>query len=310
MSAIWPDDSEHIEKAATRLRQGGLVAVPTETVYGLAADAANGQAVASIYDTKGRPSFNPLIAHVRDKTEAARLGVLYEQAERLIEAFWPGPLTLVVPKVPNAPVSELVTAGLETIALRSPAHPVARQLLAQFGHPFVAPSANRSGRISPTHAAHVRAEFDDIPVLDGGACQLGLESTILGLSTDQPTLLRPGTLTIDEITKTTGVEITRPSGSAIQAPGMMSSHYAPHAAVRLQADHARPGEVLLGFGGTDGATLDLSPEGDLKEAAAHLFDYLRQLDAMNAPIAIAPIPEHGLGVAINDRLRRAAAPRD
>lgn len=310
MTNIWPADPALITRAAERLAAGGLVGVPTETVYGLAADASNGEAVAKIYETKGRPRFNPLIVHVADANMAARIGEIGQDAARLIERYWPGPLTIVLPALETAPISDLAMAGLPTVALRSPAHPVARALLTEFGKPFVAPSANRSGRISPTTADHVAEEFGDlIPVLDGGPCEVGVESTIIGLAADLPALLRPGSIDPMELSKVLGIELIGP-GAGIVAPGMMTSHYAPDAAVRLEAEEARGNEVLLGFGGTPGATLDLSPSGDLREAAAHLFSYLRQLDRTGKPIAVAKIPDKGLGLAINDRLRRAAAPRD
>lgn len=306
---IWPAHPETVARAADRLRKGSLVGVPTETVYGLAADAANGEAVASIYETKGRPRFNPLIVHVPDRAVAAQIGELQPDAIRLIEVFWPGPLTLVLPLRSDAQIAELVTAGLDSVALRLPAHPVARALLKELGRPFVAPSANRSGKISPTTAQHVASEFDHLPVLDGGPCEMGLESTILGLTDNRPVLLRPGVISAAEITDVIGPVHTDLS-EKISAPGMMKSHYAPEAKVRLNADQALGDEVLLGFGGTPGATLDLSPAAELREAAARLFACLRQLDEMKKPIAVAPIPEEGLGAAINDRLRRAAAPRD
>ena len=309
MPSIWPATADNITRASAELGAGRLVAVPTETVYGLAADAANGQAVAKIYETKGRPRFNPLIVHVADRAAAVEVAALSADALRLMEAFWPGPLTLVMPLQAGAPVADLVTAGLTTVAVRSPAHPVARDLLGAFGRPFVAPSANRSGRISPTTADHVASEFDDVPILDGGACEIGLESTIVGLAGERPALLRPGAISREEIEAVLGTKLAAP-GDGIAAPGMMTSHYAPNAAVRLGAETPQADEVLLGFGGTPGATLNLSPSGDLREAAANLFACLRQLDAMGQPIAVAPIPETGLGAAINDRLRRAAAPRD
>lgn len=309
MTAIWTATPDNIARAADRLREGKLIALPTETVYGLAGDAANGEAVANIYETKGRPRFNPLIVHVGSRAAASRIAEFNSAAVRLIEAFWPGALTLVLPLRAGAPVASLVTAGLDTVAIRCPAHEVTRTVLDAFGQPFVAPSANRSGRISPTTADHVAAEFgDEVPVLDGGPCEMGLESTIVGLAGEHPTLLRPGAIAREEIEAVLGVTLGAP-GDSIAAPGMMTSHYAPEAKVRLEAEECRAGEVLLGFGGTDGATLDLSPKGDLREAAANLFSYLRQLDERGQPIAIAPIPDEGLGVAINDRLRRAAAPR-
>ncbi|WP_031552137.1 L-threonylcarbamoyladenylate synthase [Parvularcula oceani] len=309
MSEIWPANEEGIGRAASRLESGGLVGVPTETVYGLAADAANGEAVARIFETKGRPAFNPLILHVRDLEQARRFGHFGDAARQLAERFWPGPLTLVVPLDEGAPLALLATAGLGTVGLRSPAHQATQELLRGFGRPFVAPSANRSGRISPTRAEHVTSEFaGQVPVLDGGPCPGGIESTIVGFAEDGPALLRPGGIAAEEIEAVLGARLAG-AGPGIQAPGMTASHYAPRGQVRLNAGAAQAGEALLGFGGTAGAALDLSPSGDLREAAANLFDYLRRLDAEDADIAVAPIPESGLGRAINDRLRRAAAPR-
>ncbi|ADM09790.1 Sua5/YciO/YrdC family protein [Parvularcula bermudensis HTCC2503] len=299
-----------IDKAAEQLRSGGLVGLPTETVYGLAADATQGEAIARLYEIKGRPHFNPLIVHVLDRRDAAHITEMEPRADQLISRFWPGPLTLVLPSKRGGPVADIALAGLDTVAIRAPLHPVARALLAVFGGPIVAPSANRSGRISPTIAGHVVAEFGtDIPVLDGGPCTVGLESTIVGLTGERPTLLRPGGITAQQIEEILGEPLAEPGGG-IDAPGMMASHYAPDAAVRLDAKAATEDEVLLGFGGTPGATLDLSPSGDLIEAAANLFAHMRELDRHGRPIAVAPIPEDGLGKAINDRLRRAAAPRN
>lgn len=306
---IWPSDSIHLRRAAQQLSKGELLGVPTETVYGLAADAQNGEAVAKIYETKGRPHFNPLIVHVETIEAARQLAKVNEQAERLAAAFWPGPLTFVLPLLDTAPLASLVTAGLPTVALRSPAHEVSRALLRAFGRPFVAPSANRSGRISPTTADHVHEEFGgQLPVLDGGPCEIGLESTIIGLVGPAPVLLRLGSITSGEIEDVLGFPLSAPDNK-VCAPGMMSSHYAPQNHLRLQADDVQGEEVLLGFGGTKGATLDLSPSGDLREAAVHLFAYLRELDKYNRPIAVASVPKTGLGLAINDRLTRAAAPR-
>ncbi|GGH35126.1 translation factor SUA5 [Cribrihabitans marinus] len=300
-----------IGQAADLLRQGQLVAFPTETVYGLGGDATNGAAVAAIYAAKGRPSFNPLIAHVAS-VEAARRHVRWsDAAETLARAFWPGPLTLVLPLAPDHGIASLVTAGLETLALRVPGHPAAQALLAAVDRPVAAPSANRSGRISPTTADHVRAGLDGriAAILDDGACPVGLESTIVGLA-GAPALLRPGGLDADEIEAALGHPLRqRASTEALSAPGQLQSHYAPSAAVRLNADSPRDGEVLLGFGDMP-CTRNLSAQGDLSEAAASLFAALHDLDALGRPIAVAPIPERGLGVAINDRLRRAAAPRD
>ena len=286
--------------------------MPTETVYGLAADAGNAQAVARLYESKGRPRFNPLIAHVPGKSAAAKLAILPELAEQLMDRFWPGPLTLVLPKRKEAPVCDLANAGLDTIALRAPAHPVARELLQAFNAPLVAPSANPSGRISPTSPAHVADMLGDRIdlILDGGACSVGLESTVIAVIGDQATLLRPGGLDRAEIEAVTGPLAKAGDSDAPASPGMLKSHYAPAAPVRLNASTLRSGEAWLGFGPVAG-DINLSPDGDLGEAAAHLFAALRELDAdQPSGIAVAPIPETGLGEAINDRLRRAAAPRD
>jgi L-threonylcarbamoyladenylate synthase len=300
-------------EAATVLAEGGLVAFPTETVYGLGADARQDQAVARIFEAKGRPRFNPLIVHVADVAVAKRYVIWSEVADRIAAAFWPGPLTLVLPIRPDSGLSPLVTAELPTLAIRVPAHPVAKALLAAFDGPVAAPSANPSGRISPTEAAHVTAGLSGRidAVVDGGACDVGVESTILGLS-DTPTLLRPGGLPVEALEAALGAPLAgRAENAPLTAPGQMTSHYAPGATVRLNATEIAEGERLLGFGQVSGATLNLSPAGDLTEAAANLFHHLHALDqGGDAPIAVSPIPEKGLGLAINDRLRRAAAPRD
>ncbi|MEO1137969.1 MAG: L-threonylcarbamoyladenylate synthase [Pseudomonadota bacterium] len=298
--------------AAEIWRGGGLVAFPTETVYGLGADACNDHAVARIFEAKGRPRFNPLIVHV-DSAETARCFVEWsDTAEILASAFWPGPLTLVLPLKQDSVLSPLVTAELPSLAIRVPAHPVAKDLLKEFGGPIAAPSANPSGRISPTSAAHVLDGLNGRieAVLDGGACDVGVESTIVGL-VEKPTLLRPGGLPVEAITTAIGVPLyTRAATDAMNAPGQMASHYAPGAPVRLNAVDIGPDERLLGFGKI-ACDLNLSESGDLTEAAANLFGHLHALDAMGATtIAVSPIPEIGLGRAINDRLRRAAAPRD
>ncbi|NNU15278.1 threonylcarbamoyl-AMP synthase [Parvularcula sp. ZS-1/3] len=299
----------HPDEAAEILKSGGICALPTETVYGLAALASDGKAVARIYETKGRPSFNPLIVHCASLEQAGTVVKLDHCATKQAARFWPGPLTIVLEKQPDAPVSQLAGAGLDTLAVRIPAHPLMRAVIEAVGAPLVAPSANRSGRLSPTTAEHVLEEFaGEVPVLDGGPCEAGIESTIISLAKSRPTLLRPGAIPSAEIEAVLGHPLASP-GEGIEAPGMMSSHYAPDAAIRLSAHAAREGESLLGFAGTDGATLDLSPTGDLREAATNLFGYLRQLDALGKPIAVALIPETGLGQGINDRLRRAAAPR-
>jgi L-threonylcarbamoyladenylate synthase len=314
-------------EAARILAAGGLVAFPTETVYGLGADATNGSAVARLYAAKGRPSFNPLIAHVTDAAAARRLARFEADATRLAEAFWPGPLTLVLPKADDCPVSELATAGLDTIAVRVPRHAVAQELLAAFGRPVVAPSANRSGHVSPTTAAHVLADLSgrvDL-IVDGGATPVGVESTIvacLGSPFGEPSLLRPGGVPREDIERVLGRPLAEAAaGIAVEdaplAPGMLASHYAPHTRMRLNAHRVETGEALLAFGPATVAgaqqavkTLNLSPRGDLIEAAANLFSHLRALDAAKATmIAVMPLPQDGLGEAINDRLQRAAAPR-
>lgn len=304
-------DAGGIAEAARHLAEGRLVAFPTETVYGLGADARNGQAVAAVFEAKGRPSFNPLIVHVSDMETAKRFVEWTDTADVLASAFWPGPLSLVLPLHADHGLSTLVTAGLPTVALRVPAHPAAHRLLETFGGPVAAPSANPSGRISPTTAAHV---LDGLKgrisaVLDDGPCQVGLESTIVGLAGQTPKLLRAGGLPQEAIEAALGGSIEVESGAEIIAPGQLASHYAPDAAVRLNATAAEGNEVFLGFGPLPG-DLSLSRSGDLTEAAANLFDHLHRLDAMKRPIAVAPIPDTGLGRAINDRLRRAAAPRD
>ena len=309
-SLLRADDAGYA-RAAEVLRGGELVAFPTETVYGLGGDATNDMAVARIFEAKGRPRFNPLIVHV-DRIETAQGFVEWShEAEILASAFWPGPLTLVLPIKAGAGISPLVTADLPSLAVRVPAHPVARELLRVFGGPVAAPSANPSGRISPTTAAHVAAGLAGRvgAILDGGACEVGVESTIVGL-TAGPTLLRPGGLPAEAIEQALGGPLARHgAGDAVTAPGQLASHYAPGATVRLEAESRREGEVLLGFGKV-ACDLNLSPSGDLTEAAANLFAHLHALDAKGAPIAVSPIPETGLGRAINDRLRRAAAPRD
>lgn len=301
-----------IRRAAGILRSGGLVAFPTETVYGLGCDATNARAVARVYEAKGRPSFNPLIAHVRGREEARRHGRFPARAVMLADAFWPGPLTLVVRRSDESTVAELACAGLTTIALRAPAHPMARDLLDAFDGPIAAPSANRSGHVSATTAQHVREDLGDRVdlVLDGGPCALGLESTIVAVDeSGAATLLRPGAVPRTEIEALIG-----PLGAGVQrviAPGMLESHYAPRARLRLDADAPHAGEAYLAFGARAPAGgVSLSESGDLVEAAANLYASLRRLDASGAEaIAVAPIPHHGLGEAIRDRLARAAAPR-
>ncbi|MEZ5786260.1 MAG: L-threonylcarbamoyladenylate synthase [Xanthobacteraceae bacterium] len=322
---ILPASPGAIARAAECLAAGGLVAFPTETVYGLGADATNPQAVAHLYVAKGRPAFNPLIAHLPGLAAAEKIGDFDAPARLLAARLWPGPLTLVVPRAAGCPVAELATAGLDTIALRVPAHSLAQDLLAAFAGPVVAPSANRSGHVSPTTAAHVLADLDgriDL-ILDGGPCPVGIESTIVACLGGRPRLLRPGGVPREAIEAVLGspLEELPPTAEdateARQAPGMLASHYAPRADLRLHAPAVHSGEALLAFGpalppgaDTAEAVLNLSPRGDLLEAAANLFAHLRALDASGAgTIAVMPIPGEGLGVAINDRLRRAAAPR-
>ncbi len=299
-----------IAEAAGRLRGGGLVAFPTETVYGLGADATSGKAVAAVFTAKQRPRFNPLICHVPGLEQAAALAEIDERAQALAGHFWPGPLTLVLPRRSSSPVSLLATAGLDSVAIRAPDHPVARALIEAAGVPVAAPSANRSGALSPTTAGHVAASLEDnvAMILDGGPCRVGLESTIVALLGPVATLLRPGGVPVEAIEAVVG-QLAAPGEGPVQAPGMLSRHYAPDRPVRLEAREKRPGEALLGFGpGMVDADLNLSSRGDLAEAAANLFAMLRALDRPDvAAIAVAPVPETGLGLAINDRLRRAAA---
>lgn len=303
-------DTAGIAKASALLAAGQLVSFPTETVYGLGADARNGTAVAGVYAAKGRPDFNPLIVHLAQTEMAYGLVEWSDSAEVLATAFWPGPLTLVLPLKDGHGLSSLVTAGLDTVALRIPAHGLAQRLLATFSGPVAAPSANPSGRISPTTADHVIAGLSGkiAAVLDDGPCSVGLESTIVGLSDGHPTLLRSGGLPQEAIEAALGQPLALIKGDGITAPGQLSSHYAPVAQVRLNAAQAQGDELFLGFGNM-ACDLNLSASGDLNEAAANLFNHLHQLDAQTRPIAVAPIPNHGLGQAINDRLRRAAAPR-
>lgn len=316
-------DAGAVARAAEVLRSGGLVAFPTETVYGLGADATDARAVARIFEAKGRPSFNPLIVHFPDAVAAAAHVDWTPEAQRLAEAFWPGALTLVLPRRTDSPVCELVSAGLPTIALRVPAHPVAQALLAAARVPVAAPSANPSGRLSPTTAAHVaeglgaRADL----ILDGGRCPGGLESSVLDLTGKTPVLLRHGLIPRDTLEPVAGdisdAGVLAAEGGDIRAPGMLASHYAPRRPLRLCATDVAADEALLAFGSQPPAgaavTLNLSPTGDLVEAAANLFDHLHRLDARAPPvraIAVMPVPDEGLGRAINDRLRRAATPPD
>ena len=322
---ILPAGAPAVEAAARCLAGGGLVAFPTETVYGLGADATNAAAIARLYQAKGRPAFNPLIAHVSDIETAEKIAAFGAPAIALAKAFWPGPLTLVLPKAKDCPVADLATAGLETVAIRVPAHPLAREILRAFGGAVVAPSANLSGHVSPTTAAHVQSDLAgriDL-IVDGGPVEVGVESTIVGCF-DAPVLLRPGGLPRDAIERLLGQALKQPpedpDGDTGQplAPGMLASHYAPRTRVRINAERVEPGEALLAFGpdavpGVDATTvmMNLSGHGDLDEAAANLFGYLRALDSKGArAIAVMKVPHHGLGEAINDRLRRAAVGRE
>jgi L-threonylcarbamoyladenylate synthase len=317
-----PADAKAIAEAARVLAAGGLVAFPTETVYGLGADATNGAAAARLYAAKSRPSFNPLIVHVGDQAAAQRLAHFDGAASALAAAFWPGPLTLVLPKADDCPVADLATAGLDTVAMRVPDHPVARALIAAAGRPLVAPSANRSGHVSPTTAAHVAADLGgriDL-ILDAGPTPVGVESTIVACTSGQPVLLRPGGVARAAIEQVLARPLGEPApgrDEAVQAPGMLPSHYATATPLRLDADTVALHEALLAFGPTlppgaaqAVAVLNLSRSGDLVEAAANLFAHLRALDRTGArAIAVMPVPREGLGEAINDRLARAAAPR-
>jgi L-threonylcarbamoyladenylate synthase len=321
---IWPAGEAAVAEAAGCLAEGGLVAFPTETVYGLGADATNASAIARLYRAKGRPAFNPLIAHVAGLTAGRRIARFDATAIALAQAFWPGPLTLVLPKSENCAVADLATAGLDTVAIRVPAHPVALAILQAFGGPVVAPSANLSGHVSPTTAAHVRSDLAGRidGIVDGGPVAVGVESTIVGCF-DSPMLLRPGGLPRGKIERVLGrallvpEDVDQDSGQPL-APGMLASHYAPRTRVRLNAERIEPGEALLAFGpgtlpGMEQATaiMNLSARSNVDEAAANLFGYLRELDLTGArAIAVMPIPHHGLGEAINDRLRRAAVGRE
>ncbi len=342
-SNVVPATPDSIAAAADLLAEGGLVAFPTETVYGLGGDATRGRVVARIFAAKGRPRFNPLIVHLAPGWPAEEIAIMDERAKRLAARFWPGALTLVLTRAPGCPISLLASAGLDTVALRMPAHPIAQALLKKVHLPIAAPSANPSGRLSPTEAAHVVETLGDRVdlILDGGKCPGGLESTVIDLSVPEARILRPGLVTAEALERELGEKIAvvaahdeapgaerRSDGAPaamnanseiisddeIKSPGMLASHYAPKKPLRLNATAAEPGEALLAFGPNPPrsilASLNLSPKGDLVEAAANLFAYLHRLDASQAhTIAVMPIPEDGLGAAINDRLRRAAAPR-
>lgn len=320
MTELVEPTDKGIERAGHVLAGGGLVAFPTETVYGLGGAADNDEAVAGIYEAKGRPQFNPLIVHVLGLEEADRYALFTEMARKLAQAFWPGPLTMVLPRRRDCPLSLLVSAGLETVALRAPAHPIARALIAAAGHPIAAPSANASGTVSATGPDHVLKTLDgriDM-VLDGGACSVGLESTIVDVTGEVPVILRPGGITAEEISTVLGTEVHAHSArkkdeTAPMAPGMLTSHYAPSLPVRLNASSPEAGEAYIAFGADapSDTTANLSETGDLKQAASRLFSTLHALDRpdLYSGIAVASIPETGLGVAINDRLKRAAAPK-
>ncbi len=329
---VVPATAESIAAAADLLAEGGLVAFPTETVYGLGGDATRERTVARIFAAKGRPRFNPLIVHLAPGMPAEEIAIMDERAQRIAAKFWPGALTLVLARAPGCPIALLASAGLDTVALRMPAHPVAQALLKKVRIPIAAPSANPSGRLSPTEARHVvdlLGEKVDL-ILDGGKCPGGLESTVLDLSVPEARILRPGLVTAEEIAAVLGAPVAIAQAAAaladrggageiisdeeIKSPGMLASHYAPKKPLRLGAEAAAPGEAFLAFGPNPPrsilASLNLSPTGDLVEAAANLFAYLHRLDASQAhTIAVMPIPEIGIGAAINDRLRRAAAPR-
>ena len=306
---VLPYSSGAIAEAARLIADGRPVAMPTETVYGLAADATNGKAVAAIYAAKGRPSFNPLIVHVLDREAAEAIADLPDAAQALAKVFWPGPLTIVAPLKRGARIASLATAGLATVALRSPAHPAMRDLLRACGLPLAAPSANASGSISPTRAEHVLRSLGgsiDL-IVDAGATTVGLESTIVAVDGDRLRILRPGPITADQLAQASGLAVSAGTSHTIEAPGQLAQHYAPSKPVRLNATRPRDGEWLIGFGPIQG-DVSLSANGDLAEAAARLFELMHQADAGDAPrIAFAPIPDEGLGAAINDRLRRAAA---
>lgn len=310
---VKPATPDTISEGAALLKKGELVSFPTETVYGLGADATDDKAVASIFEAKGRPQFNPLIVHVPDISWISAFAIFTENGKRLAERFWPAPLTLVMKRKPDSRISYLVSAGLETVAVRLPAHPVARELIEKAGIPIAAPSANISGTVSPTTAEHVRQGLEEkiSLIIDGGASPVGLESTVLDVTGEIPVLLRAGGLTVEEIKAETGEVLFPEKDPALpRSPGQLASHYAPSLPVRLNAVSPEKGEAFLGFGKSKGAVMNLSESADLKEAAANLFAFMRLLDKSSySGIAVAPIPMSGLGLAINDRLKRAAYPR-
>lgn len=318
MAKIYSPTNTHLDLAINALNSNQAIAVPTETVYGLAANATSDEAISAIYKIKGRPSYNPLIIHIKSAGEATKYAYLNENAKKLMVHFWPGPLTLILPRKENTGLSVKATANLETIALRCPAHPVMHKLLSRISYPLAAPSANLSGTISPTTAQHVHqglAEQIDI-ILAGGKTKIGLESTILDLSTDHPKILRPGSVSQQDIEDIIGaIDVKEDSSAIIKAPGMLKSHYAPNLPIRLNAQFPIEGEAFLAFGPLlkeyGDRCLNLSPDNDLDEAAQNLFDMMHQLDDLKyTGIAIMPIPEIGIGIAINDRLKRAAAKKE
>ena len=306
---ITPASHTSIAEAARILRDGGLVALPTETVYGLAGDATQGEAVARIYESKGRPTFNPLIVHVADLSWVDDIAETNDAFQKLAAAFWSGPLTVILKRKPATAVSKLVSAGLDSVAVRMPDHAVTRDVLRAVGRPLAAPSANPSGALSPTRAEHVSGLGRVDMILDGGACRAGLESTVVDLTLAQPAILRPGPVTRAMLEKVIG-PLGTPEKNVMKSPGQMLAHYAPGLPLRMNVFKPEKTEAWLGFGASPGAALNLSAAGDLVEAAANLFDYLHRLDdaARFSAIAVAPIPDDGLGAAINDRLRRAATP--
>lgn len=316
-SRIYKPTAEVIKKASDTLKQGEIISFPTETVYGLGADAIDTQAVAKIFSAKNRPSFNPLIVHLPSIEMVEKYVELSPLARSLSEAFWPGPFTMVLPLKKESGISKLITAGLKTVAIRVPTHPVARQLLTEFNGPIAAPSANKSGHISPTTAQHVDEEFGNElgMIIDGGACDNGIESTIVKVENNQLILLRPGNITkemIEEKLKTNIETDNKPTDNPI-APGQLKSHYAPNAKIRLNVSNPNNNEAYLAFGNKQSIDnmLNLSQNGNLEEAASNLFSMMRALDKLDInTIAVAPIPKSGLGIAINDRLERAAAPKD